>query len=57
MTAGRQRFARGLQDHEVLHRQPQVKSQDNDTAAVAQWVGALAPQAERWVIESQSRET
>ena len=27
------------------------------TAAVAQWVKALAPQAERWVLESESWQT
>ena len=27
------------------------------TAAVAQWVIAIAPQAEGWVFESQSRQT
>ena len=29
----------------------------NVTAAVAQWVRALAPQAEDWVFESQPRQT
>ena len=28
-----------------------------ETAAVAQWVRALAPQAEGWVFESQLRKT
>ena len=27
------------------------------SSLVAQWVGALAPQAEGWVIESQPRQT
>ena len=34
-----------------------VMSSSNETAAVAQWVRALAPQAQVWVFESQPRQT
>ena len=31
----------------------QIKQSDKTAAAVAQWVGEFAPQAEGWVFESQ----
>ena len=46
-----------LKDINFSHKSLSQGEQKQMTAAVAQWVRALAPQAEGWVFESGPRQT